>query len=119
MEIMVGRIGSTVDAGVQRILVDRLWPRGVAKATAPWDVWIKQVAPSTGLRKWYGHEPARYDEFRQRYWQELVEQPTELQEQILAIARSHPVILLTATSHPEESQVPILRDYLLQKLGDA
>ena len=113
MEILMGRIGTPVDAGVVRILVDRLWPRGVAKATAPWDSWLKELAPSGELRKWYGHEPFRYEEFRDRYWQELLQQPKELLEKVMALAQSQPIILLTATSHIEASQVPVLRDYLL------
>ncbi len=117
MEITIGRIGSPTIDGVQRILVDRLWPRGVAKVTAPWDVWLKELAPTTELRKWYGHEAVRYQEFRERYWQELIEQPVEPQERIITLAKSHPVMLLTATSHLEASHLPILRDYLLN-LGE-
>ncbi len=55
----------------RRILVDRIWPRGVAKAEAAIDHWAKAAAPSTGLRKWYGHEPEKWDEFRRRYFAEL------------------------------------------------
>jgi uncharacterized protein YeaO (DUF488 family) len=54
-----------------RVLVERLWPRGVSKARAAIDVWMKDVAPSAELRKWYGHEPSRWEEFRERYWDEL------------------------------------------------
>lgn len=54
-----------------RVLVERLWPRGVSKSRAAIDVWLKEVAPSTELRKWYGHEPSRWEEFRRRYWEEL------------------------------------------------
>jgi uncharacterized protein YeaO (DUF488 family) len=56
-----------------RILVERLWPRGVSKQKAQIDLWLKDLAPSTKLRKWYGHEPARWPEFKQRYWAELEE----------------------------------------------
>lgn len=54
-----------------RILVERLWPRGVSKQKAQIDLWLKDLAPSTELRKWYGHDPARWPEFRKRYWTEL------------------------------------------------
>lgn len=54
-----------------RVLVERLWPRGVSKSQAAIDAWLKDVAPSSELRKWYGHDPARWDEFRRRYWAEL------------------------------------------------
>lgn len=54
-----------------RVLVERLWPRGVSKERAAIDAWLKDVAPSSELRKWYGHDPQRWEEFRRRYWQEL------------------------------------------------
>ena len=54
-----------------RILVDRLWPRGITKAEAKIDLWLKEAAPSTELRKWFGHDPARWHEFRERYFKEL------------------------------------------------
>ena len=55
----------------RRILVERLWPRGLSKARAAVDVWLKEVAPSPELRKWYGHDVARWEQFRKRYWKEL------------------------------------------------
>lgn len=57
-----------------RILVERLWPRGVSKENAAVELWLKDLAPSTGLRKWFSHDPAKWDEFRERYWAELREQ---------------------------------------------
>ena len=65
------------DDGV-RILIDRLWPRGVSKAAAAIDQWAKDIAPSTALRKWFGHDPARWQEFRRRYAKELRQHPEEL-----------------------------------------
>ena len=59
----------------ERILVDRLWPRGIAKERAGIDLWLKEAGPSTGLRKWFGHDPARWEEFCRRYWRELSEKP--------------------------------------------
>ena len=58
-----------------RILVDRLWPRGLSKERAHVDVWMKEIAPSNALRKWFGHDPKRWTAFRQRYWKELRGQP--------------------------------------------
>jgi uncharacterized protein YeaO (DUF488 family) len=63
-----------------RILVDRLWPRGLKKADARIDHWVKEVAPSTKLRRWFGHDPARWDEFRRRYAAELRENSSALEE---------------------------------------
>ena len=118
-DLMIGRIGTAVDGRVRRVLVDRLWPRGVSKATAPWDVWLKEIAPSTDLRKWYGHEPERYAEFRQQYWHELESRRRDpALEELVAIWREHPVMLLTATKDLESSQVPVLRDFLLQLEGE-
>ena len=117
-DLMIGRIGTAVDGRVRRVLVDRLWPRGVSKATAPWDVWLKEIAPSNDLRKWYGHEPERYAEFRQRYWHELESRRRDSAlDELVAIWREHPVMLLTATKDLESSQVPVLRDFLLQLEG--
>jgi len=113
--LMVGRVGVAVDTSAYRVLVDRLWPRGVSKTDAPWDIWLKEVAPSTDLRKWYGHERTRYAEFRQRYFLELEQRYQEpAMQQLLSFWREGPVILLTATKNLEFSQAPILRDFLLQ-----
>lgn len=72
MEIKTKRVQDPVEPGDGlRILVDRLWPRGVAKARAPWDLWLKEVAPSTELRRWFAHDPGRWEEFQRRYWVEL------------------------------------------------
>ncbi len=114
-ELMVGRVGVAVDTSAYRVLVDRLWPRGVSKTKAPWDIWLKEVAPSSDLRKWYGHEPERYAEFQQRYFLELEQRHQEpAMQQLLSIWRERPVILLTATKNLEFSQAPILHDFLLQ-----
>ncbi len=62
-----------------RVLVERLWPRGITKERAALDLWMKDVAPSTALRKWFGHDPSKWDEFRQRYRAELEAQPAALE----------------------------------------
>ena len=94
-----------------RVLVDRLWPRGLAKAKADIDEWCKDIAPSTDLRKWYGHDPARFDEFSRRYQAELKEpQPAEALAHLRALAKGKPLTLLTATREPQISEAAVLAD---------
>src|SRR6478736_823721 len=76
-----------------RILVDRLWPRGVSKEHAALDQWMKDISPSTELRQWFGHDPARWVEFRRRYAEEL-HQNGELLSQLRSLARQGPVTLV-------------------------
>ncbi|MEZ5211797.1 MULTISPECIES: DUF488 domain-containing protein [unclassified Gordonia (in: high G+C Gram-positive bacteria)] len=97
-----------------RVLVDRLWPRGVSKDRAHLDEWCKTVAPSTELRKWYGHDPAKFDEFRARYTAELDaggEQSVAL-AQLRKLAAAGPLTLLTATKEPGISEAAVLRRLL-------
>jgi uncharacterized protein YeaO (DUF488 family) len=96
-----------------RVLVDRIWPRGLAKATAQLDEWAKVVAPSTELRRWYGHDPRRFDEFRRRYGAELAEPERQAAvRHLLELARSGPVTLLTATRDTDHSQAAVLAEHL-------
>lgn len=94
-----------------RLLVDRLWPRGVAKADLPLDAWLKEVAPSTELRKWFHHDPALWSEFQQRYHAELSAN-TAAVEACLVWCRKGPVTLLTATHDRDHNQAVVLRDAL-------
>jgi uncharacterized protein YeaO (DUF488 family) len=97
----------------RRVLVDRIWPRGLAKARAGIDEWAKAVAPSTELRRWYGHDPARFEEFRRRYSAELAE--PERQAAVLRLrelARSGPLTLVTATRDIDHSQAAVLVEHL-------
>ncbi len=95
------------------VLVDRLWPRGVARAKAPFDQWLKDVAPSTELRKWYGHEPERFDEFARRYGQELKTGPArDAFSSLRQRARAGRLVLVTATKDLERSEAAVLRDLL-------
>jgi uncharacterized protein YeaO (DUF488 family) len=93
----------------RRIFVDRLWPRGLSKEHAALDDWCKAVAPSDELRRWYGHDPARFDEFAARYREEL-EDPERAAalEGIVAAAKTGRVSLLTATSELSFSHAPII-----------
>ena len=96
-----------------QVLVDRLWPRGVRKDEAGLDEWAKDVAPSDGLRRWYGHEPEKFAEFAGRYRAELEESPgREVVARLRAEATSRPVTLVTATRDVEHSGAAVLRDVL-------
>jgi uncharacterized protein YeaO (DUF488 family) len=96
-----------------RVLVDRVWPRGMRKDAAHLDDWAKDVAPSTELRKWYSHDPAKFDEFRRRYRAELSEPgPAQFLEKLRAQAAAGPVTLLTATKELDISQAEVLAEVL-------
>jgi uncharacterized protein YeaO (DUF488 family) len=96
-----------------RVLVDRVWPRGLSKEKARVDQWCRQVAPSTELRRWYGHEPARFAEFTRRYRSEL-QQPEQAEAlaRLRDLAREGTVTLLTATRAAEISQAAVLAELL-------
>ena len=97
----------------RRVLVDRLWPRGLAKARAGIDEWAKEVAPSTELRRWYGHDPARFEEFRRRYQAELADpQRQAAVRHLRELARSGPLTLVTATRDIDHSQAAVLAEQL-------
>lgn len=95
-----------------RVLVDRLWPRGVKKANARISQWMKAIAPSNELRKWFGHDPARWDEFRRRYKAELT-QKRELVGQLRDLARQGPLTLVYAARDEVHNQAVVLREWLL------
>jgi uncharacterized protein YeaO (DUF488 family) len=96
-----------------RVLVDRIWPRGVSKARAHLDEWLKDIAPSTELRKWYHHDPALFEEFTRRYREQLTDAThaaalTHLRE----LAKRGTVTLLTATTDVDRSEAAVLTDLL-------
>ena len=95
-----------------RILVDRLWPRGVSKAAAAIDRWVKEIAPSTTLRKWFGHDPARWPEFRRRYAAELREHADELAS-LRNQARRGPITLIYSAHDEAHNDAVVLRSILL------
>jgi uncharacterized protein YeaO (DUF488 family) len=99
------------DDGV-RILVDRLWPRGVSKESAALDEWMKDIAPSTELRRWFGHDPARWDEFRRRYADEL-HQHQGLLEELRVRARHHRITLVFSAHDEAHNDAVVLRDVIL------
>lgn len=100
----------------RRILVERLWPRGIKKDELTMDAWCKDVAPSTALRQWFGHKPERWPEFRRRYEQELVEN-VDAWRPILEAARIGTVTLLYSARDVEHNSAVVLRDYLLHQLS--
>lgn len=103
------------DGSRARILVDRLWPRGVSKDALDHQDWIKEVAPSDDLRKWFGHDPDRWAEFRNRYMHELSGNDDAV-ERCLDWCRRGPVTLLYSAKDRDHNQALVLRDYLAQRL---
>lgn len=98
------------EPGQHRVLVDRLWPRGVRKEALDADEWSKDVAPSDGLRRWYGHDPGRFAEFARRYRLELANDPAAAVVARLRHAAAHTaLVLLTATRDVEHSGALVLR----------
>ncbi len=96
-----------------RVLVDRLWPRGVSKERAHVDLWLKDVAPSTELRQWYGHDPAKFDDFRERYLRELQAEPGRVAlAQIRELARKGPATLVFGARDTAHSEAAVLQDLL-------
>jgi uncharacterized protein YeaO (DUF488 family) len=95
-----------------RILVDRLWPRGLKKSDAAIDRWLKDIAPSTALRQWFAHDPARWPEFRRRYAAEIRRHPDQLAE-LHAIARKGPVTLIFSARDELRNDAVVLRNVLL------
>ena len=111
---MRARIKRIYDAAAaddgERILVDRLWPRGIARDKAAFDTWMKDIAPSTALRKWFDHRPERWDEFRQRYRAELAGNPA------VALLRARvaagPVTLLYGSRNRDFNHAAVLAEFL-------
>jgi uncharacterized protein YeaO (DUF488 family) len=97
-----------------RVLVDRLWPRGLSKEEARVDIWLKDIAPSGELRKWFGHDPQRWPEFKRRYFREL-DRKAELAERIPR--RGKTVTLLFGAKDEEHNNAVALREYLEKRAG--
>ena len=94
-----------------RVLIDRLWPRGVARANARVDEWARELAPSTELRRWFGHDPARFAEFRQRYVEELSAQEEKLRE-LRGRARNTTLTLIYGARDTEHNDAVVLAELL-------
>jgi uncharacterized protein YeaO (DUF488 family) len=97
-----------------RFLVERLWPRGISKATLRLDAWLKEVAPSTELRKWFGHDPDRWDEFRRRYFRELASHPAAWRP-IVSAARRGRVTLVYSSHDTQHNNAVALQEFLRKK----
>ena len=102
-----------------RVLVDRLWPRGLTREAVDYDEWAKELAPSSELRKWYGHDRGRFEEFSRRYRAELDEDaPKAILERLLERARPFRLVLLTATLDVEYSGAAVLQS-AMKSLSDS
>ena len=97
-----------------RVFVDCLWPRGVSKEDAYFDEWLKELAPSTELRKWFDHVPERFEEFRKRYKKELEVQKEDL-EKLRELAKSKKITLLFAAKDTENNNAVVIKEVLLEK----
>lgn len=102
----------TADDGI-RVLVDRLWPRGIKKSEAAIDHWLKELAPSTDLRKWFGHDPARWVEFRRRYMAEIEEHSDEL-DRLRALMAEGTVTLVYSAHDETHNDAVVLEEMLLK-----
>lgn len=112
--LQIKRVYDTPDPGDGfRILVDRLWPRGLRREAAALDLWDKDIAPSPQLRTWWGHDPARFDEFTARYRAELAGNPAV--DALREVISAHPVVTLLFAAHdPHVNHAVVLRDLLTE-----
>jgi uncharacterized protein YeaO (DUF488 family) len=116
MSVEVQRVyDKTAHGRGRRYLVDRLWPRGVKKDDLSLEGWLKEVGPSDRLRRWFGHDPARWDEFVRRYCDELDERP-EAWRPLLSAAKRGPVVLLYGAKDTAHNNAVALKKYLEHKL---
>jgi uncharacterized protein YeaO (DUF488 family) len=97
-----------------RILIDRLWPRGVKKTDAAIDEWMKEIAPSSALRKWFGHDPGRWQEFRRRYQSEIRQHPEPF-ERLRTLAQHGPITLVFSARDEAHNDAVVLKDLLLHR----
>jgi DNA-3-methyladenine glycosylase len=112
MAVRIKRVyEDATDADGYRVLVDRVWPRGVSKERAAVDEWLKEAGPSTELRTWFGHVPERFEQFSQRYRQEL--DGNEATKQLREIVAAHEVVTLVYSAKDEQhNQAAVLRELL-------
>lgn len=108
----------SVHTGAIRILIDRLWPRGIKKEDAQLDFWFKDVAPSPDLRKWFAHEPEKFPEFRERYIQELRndEVKSNKVEEICSLLKDNDIILLFGVKDEVHNHAVVLKEEILIRL---
>ena len=114
MNISIKRIYDPQEAeDGDRVLVDRIWPRGISKEKASWNEWAKEAAPSTELRRWFAHDPAKWDGFRKKYFEEL-DRNKEAVSHLSQLARKGKLTLLYAAKDTEHNEACALKDYLLR-----
>jgi uncharacterized protein YeaO (DUF488 family) len=112
MALHLKRVYESAEEGDgKRILVDRLWPRGLSKKEAKVDVWLKQVAPSPALRRWFGHDPEKWSEFRRRYRHELEKNTDAVEALKKEIGRSKATLLFGAKDS-EHNQAVVLKEFI-------
>jgi uncharacterized protein YeaO (DUF488 family) len=115
MTIRIKRVYEPAEPGDgERVLVDRLWPRGLSKEKLQLDAWLKDIAPSNELRKWFHHEGAEWTEFRKRYFKELEAQP-ELVQELRRKSEGHTLTLLYSSRNEEQNNASVLKEYLERK----
>ncbi|MEI9938539.1 MAG: DUF488 family protein [Pseudomonadota bacterium] len=115
MPLRVKRTYETpIKADGSRVLVERLWPRGMTKEAVAVEAWLKEVAPSTELRRWFAHRPERWEEFRRRYGRELDARP-DLWRPLLEASKKKTVTLLFSAHDPTRNSAVALHDYLTEK----
>ena len=114
--IKIRRIYDQAEPGEgYRVLVDRLWPRGIAKEKAGWDEWMREVAPGNELRKWYGHDPSRWEAFKEKYRQELSSR-NDLLLRLRDLERAHGTLtLLFSSKELSLNNAVALREFLMQQ----
>lgn len=98
-------------------LVDRLWPRGISKKALSSVQWVREIAPSTSLRKWYGHDPDKWKEFQKRYCSELEKNEAAWKPLVEAVKKERNVTFLTSAREVEMSHLAVLRDFLKRKVA--
>ncbi len=94
------------------IFIDRLWPRGLAKKDAFWDEWLKEISPTPSLRKWFGHDPEKWGEFKLRYWQELEQKPEEINHIKQLEKNYNTVVLLYAARDKVHNHAVVVKEFL-------
>lgn len=116
MNIRIKRVYEPSEASDgKRVLIDRLWPRGLTKEKAKVDLWLKDIAPSTTLRKWFGHDPTKWNEFKTRYHRELTEN-NESASKLVEQLKKGRVTLVYGAKDEEHNDAVVLKEYLAKKV---
>ncbi|MCX8066345.1 MAG: DUF488 domain-containing protein [Anaerolineae bacterium] len=119
MDVRLKRVYDVPDKGDgRRVLVDRVWPRGLKREMAYVDLWLPEIAPSASLRQWFSHDPSKWQEFKARYFEELDAKP-DMVGRLLEMAGSGPLTLLFSARDRQHNQAVALREYLLLRSKEA